>query len=549
MSIANRITAMEEHLSNAYDGAKDLGVDLTSVNKNLNNIKSVLDTIYDEYPKVIETGTEVVLKETKSAKLSVDVAGNSTQIQYEGYNKLNNTATTQTINGVEFTVNDDGTILVNGTATNLINFIFYSLSGGLVGNKAYSLTGCPAGGNYSNGYSLSINAQGTLLDEGSGSVNTVPSEGRDISARIRIASGTVCNNLIFKPMIVEGSTEKTYEPYTNGLAVPNPSQKSDINNVTGNTVVKAYNKNLFDENTVTFIIGVLDDNGQPTSSVYSHYTENFYKVESNENYTLSGTIVEGTSSNRIYFYDENKNWISRTSASTSSTNTFTTPVNCKYIRIQVILAITLKTNDVQLEKGSTATPYTPYKENSVTFPLAQKQKLMLGDTLEANKICHKRKQIDKTFINSNITSVTEITDYVRIRINLGASNYSINTPNGLCNYFKFKADFSGQSNHFYAQNTSIYFIVSKTLLTSYDTAGAIAFFNTIPDIIAEYDLAEKTTEAYTTEQQTAYDNLKEMQSYYDLTYVSGTSDDAKPIITAYGLPTSSVITDILNDNY
>ena len=47
--------------------------------------------------------------------------------------------------------------------------------------------------------------------------------------------------------------------------------------------------------------------------------------------------------------------------------------------------------NVQLEKGSTATTYTPHKEQTFTFPLGN-EKLMLGDYLADDGIHHVRRQ-------------------------------------------------------------------------------------------------------------------------------------------------------------
>lgn len=79
MSIASRITSIEEHIGNAYNKLDDLGIDLTGVDKNIDNIAEMLDTVYEDYPKVTGTGTEVTLDGTKVGKLGLDVKGNSTQ--------------------------------------------------------------------------------------------------------------------------------------------------------------------------------------------------------------------------------------------------------------------------------------------------------------------------------------------------------------------------------------------------------------------------------------------------------------------------------------
>ena len=80
MSISSRITAIEEHIGNAYDKIEDLGIDLTNVDKNINNISSMLENVWDEYPKVTATDvTEATLNETKKGRMKIDLKGNTFQ--------------------------------------------------------------------------------------------------------------------------------------------------------------------------------------------------------------------------------------------------------------------------------------------------------------------------------------------------------------------------------------------------------------------------------------------------------------------------------------
>ena len=105
--------------------------------------------------------------------------------------------------------------------------------------------------------------------------------------------------------------------------------------------------------------GYLDDNGDFQYSSSSHYTSNYTEVKSNTQYTYSGTMWSGGTVGRLYFYDENKNWISRTIGIINvASYTFTTPADCKYIQIQCSTSI--DGSDWQIELGSTATSYYPY---------------------------------------------------------------------------------------------------------------------------------------------------------------------------------------------
>ena len=62
-------------------------------------------------------------------------------------------------------------------------------------------------------------------------------------------------------------------------------------------------------------------------------------------------------------------------------------------------------------------------------------------------------------------------------------------------------------------------------------------------VTVEYELETETVEAYTSAQQTAYDNLQKMQSYYDLTYVVGSSNNAQPILTVQAKKSLEIMQD------
>ena len=128
-------------------------------------------------------------------------------------NLLPNNATSQTINGVTFTVNDDGTITANGTATAVANF---NISLSISDTLSCILNGCPSGGS-DNSYRIGAryNNSGTLTynyDTGNGcKINDISIVDRVF---IQIASGQTVNNLVFKPMLrLASDPDDTYQPY------------------------------------------------------------------------------------------------------------------------------------------------------------------------------------------------------------------------------------------------------------------------------------------------------------------------------------------------
>lgn len=101
------------------------------------------------------------------------------------------------LNGVTFTVNGDGSVTVNGTASGNARWSGY-LAPAIAGHVYYS-QGCPSGGGDST-YRMYSSYIGASLDRGSGRVvkytGTSYPDGR---GEIFISSGYTANNLVFKP--------------------------------------------------------------------------------------------------------------------------------------------------------------------------------------------------------------------------------------------------------------------------------------------------------------------------------------------------------------
>ena len=408
---SNKVTSIDENSTDTqYPSAKTVYDNFVTRDEEINQL-------YNDHPDITDTGTDLTLNGTGDLKMKVDVGGNSTQVQYEGYNLLPNTAQSQTISGVTFTVNDDKTILVNGTASAYIEYTISRLQTiNFEENEKIYLLGCPTGGS-DNTYTLSGNSSASLTDYGNGKNMTVSAGGISINGVIKIKSGTVCNNLLFKPMVISGNTKKSYEPYVGGTTSPNPTYKQDINNVEGDVVVISKN----------------------------------------------------------------------------SDNT---------------------------------------KSNTVTFPLSQGQKLMLGDTLEDDGIHHKRGQIDLSTITFSVYATNKYrTNRLQNIIKKPVNDYVVGEI--------IAEKYLPVSNDTSFVNGNIAVDRFGTI-NLYDTTGT-------PSGILEYALAEETIEAYTSAQQTTYNKLKEMQSYYDLTYVVGSSDNAQPILTVQAKKSLKVINDEISN--
>lgn len=119
-------------------------------------------------------------------------------------------------NGVTFTVNSDGSVNANGTASATCNASSADITG--IGGEVV-LSGCPSGGSSTTYqiwiYDKTTNASTAIVDTGNGSTGTLIKD-HVYSVRIRIQSGYAVDKT-FYPMLRFSSDSDTYEPY-NGNA-------------------------------------------------------------------------------------------------------------------------------------------------------------------------------------------------------------------------------------------------------------------------------------------------------------------------------------------
>lgn len=108
---------------------------------------------------------------------------------------------TQTVNGVTFTNNGDGTIVVDGTATDLSYYHLMHIN--FLANNKYLLKGCPSGGNAGTTFMLDTGA-GIGNDIGDGVIGTVSSSlAGERYVGVYVRKGYTANNLVFKSQLYD----------------------------------------------------------------------------------------------------------------------------------------------------------------------------------------------------------------------------------------------------------------------------------------------------------------------------------------------------------
>lgn len=174
---------------------------------------------------------------------------NRQTLGYSKKNLLKNTATSTTENGVTFTVNDDGSVTVNGTATAQARLLFKS---NLVFDEdtILSIKGTTNGG-VSGWYS-----GGNVF----GGEKTVPAGTSYGGFFIFVNAGTTVNNVTVYPMIRSAEiTDGTYEPYVDDVdtrlqkiddSILNTLEEIDANtseeNIAGALAIKSLNSKVSD---------------------------------------------------------------------------------------------------------------------------------------------------------------------------------------------------------------------------------------------------------------------------------------------------------------
>ena len=134
-----------------------------------------------------------------------------------GKNKLKILSTTETINDVTFTVNADGSVKVNGTASAAAVYSLNDvLDQYLEHNATYILNGSPTNSDQTKWKLRVYNGTNDYIDEGSGVSFKFNATSQAKKCDIVVYAGTHMDNVVFWPMIrLSTVSDATFSPYSN----------------------------------------------------------------------------------------------------------------------------------------------------------------------------------------------------------------------------------------------------------------------------------------------------------------------------------------------
>lgn len=494
-------------------------------------------------------------------------------------NLLDISGTSQTINGVQFTVNEDKTVTANGTAT--ANASFYVFAGEAISsreelptkNTSYTLSGCPEKGDISKYrmgivYSKSGNDYTVIADYGNGAIIDYTSEKIGIFCEIR--KGYTANNIVFKPKLTKGNKITSYSSYGCGSANVAVCNKN-IFNKNAETIKGTYSGNLkidndsmtfesteFKWNTVNRIAWLIElpdlekDIYISTKSIIRPYTNNaglFYKFVEDKNVTLpTGAISD----------------IVNISASANGKQVGVTPTS-KYLMIllqaQYVDASastglpenrTVSVNKLMVSYSNN-TDYAEHEEQ--TFTIDVQQEMLEGDyfDLDNEEEVHTWGKYEITGNEADLQGIGWFKSNVSRTDAYGITNERIGLPvltenTSKCTHAKY-------TNNVNAVNTTKYVSLNEKFYLCFPlgVAETLEEFKTLMQeqvdngtpVTIYYKLAEPTKIPFNSEQRAVAKQIREtVHSYKDGTHVYST-DSISPIFnTRYTKDLNAVISNI-----
>lgn len=357
---------------------------LDEVDNKAKNTRNELERVKND---VLETGTAtdtfVHLEDSAMAEyqeLSVD--GVCEQETTTGKNLASlQTSATKIIGGVDFTINN-GIININGTTTNDDQNYFFNSFRTNSESAVFSIEVTGYTDRTSSNSSIILqqsddNSSWSILKElGLKSTSTHQvSVTLDSSKYYRIrwyAKDNTFTNATIKVQLEYGNSKTDFEPYTNGPS-PSPDYPQEIEVATGSVSVKSTGKNLFNEENVVNL--ALSDKIIYHSSYKGYYTS----CKEGDVFSLSRNDTTNNRFRVVFATEEPANGVAYfggTGQTTAYDNSLkieniVAPKNANYIFVYLSNIGDELPSEIQLEKGSVATEYEPYKESSITANLPE----------------------------------------------------------------------------------------------------------------------------------------------------------------------------------
>ena len=320
----------------------------------ITNLQEENTQLKDQIPTGEASGNPIHIADSTNLEAKLRLNGGDKQETREGSNLLNFNVEQNS----KVTVNADGTLTINGTGGFSLNFEEITLKNGTTYYEKFELVS----GNIT-GSNVFLSFNGTTWLNKSNFTNYTPSEDTKKSS-LWIHQDAVFENAVVK--IWANTDQSDFEQYG---AMPSPGYPSKVETVGSNVnLFDGINKNYY-INTVANLCGILEGN-----------TGSIINVKGQSNITISSSIIQ----ERFRAGCINSELTNETSVTLyngiNKDNGKEIVIDCTGYNYLVINATSL--DSIKLEKGTKATPYSPYNMGSVEIEKSNKQLFNIKDLVK-----------------------------------------------------------------------------------------------------------------------------------------------------------------------
>jgi len=450
------------------------------------DVKSAIDAITSRPSEIELTSASPLNGCSASSIVGIDVDGCSTQ-------------GIATISSVVGTINGANGQPINQSAVSNVNRCISNVFGASSGGSINISSGCML--NVYHATSESGN-----IDRSSGWVSAPYSITENGYYRVLVRYG-------------DGTTAITPSQFTLTASNVTPTPTNPIAIVDASGDVIAIGKNLFDKSNV--VNGYLDGNGNVVSNTQFRVSDYIDLVGS------SITISGNKGANEIIcFFAEDKTRVSHYAMGSNTTKTLDIPTNAKYVRCTISSDYL---NTYQVELGTTATDYVPYKSNTITLPYTLRSVGTVKDELIVNadgsgKIVRRVGTVDLStfeytytsnwngfhiFNTNSLANVAKLPSSLDVIANILCSRFKATSRNVMASAsYAFEGEMAFHTNGAFMLGTNAYSSVD-----SFKTA--------MSGVLLYYELATPTTETLTSEQVAS---IRQLQTYSGTTIIDSELD-------------------------
>lgn len=286
--------------------------------ENLDNIVS----------KNTANGESILIDDALKYKIfDCKIDGNASQITTTGKQMLQMCPEVHETNGITFTKNEDGSIIINGTATNTA---FCNINGSYTDTELNRRFRLKKDSYYTlylknqlNGLYMGVrtsSVSGAILNTQNQELKAQQYTGEDDDtglAFLNVATGTTLKNLVVYPMIAEGQfSELEWEEYTGGEPSPSPDYKQAITTLNGDIKIVQIGQNAYNianrknpdgypEISVDENDWVTIDNTTPTRHYVNFFTSNL-KLKTDTDYAIVLEVKEASGDGKFILMSDDQ---------------------------------------------------------------------------------------------------------------------------------------------------------------------------------------------------------------------------------------------------